>query len=235
MQDLISFWKANYYTTLLLSIVLCVTFIISLKNRKKFQLLKYIPLYTITLFLVCLSSDLHSASHIITFLRLTHYLDYFFTLLELIIFSHFYYYLINNRIIKKTIIPVNLAFFVFYVYMLVQDESFYKAVSEKTQTIVYTIEGLILLLVCLTYFIELFKKPAYLNLKNDPAFWVSTGLLFFLTCTLPFSVLENYITNSELISWLYPIFYIFYILLFSMIIRAYLCTREKPNTALNNC
>ena len=229
MQELIRYWKVHYYTELMLCIVLCITFIISLKNKKKFSLFKYIPLYTITLFLVALLCAMYNITRIVLYLHLAHYLDYFFTLLELLIFSHFYYHLINTRPIKKAIILTNLSFLILYIYLLFEDEDFHVSISEKTQNIAYTVEGIILLFICLTYLTNIFKRPPHLNLKNDPAFWISTGLFFFLTCTLPFSILENYIDQKYLNStaWLYAIFYIFYILLFLMIIRAYLC---KPET-----
>ena len=204
------------------------------KKRKKFHQLKYIPLYVLSLLLVLFFNSMYSTTYINRyqaklFAGLADFLDYSFTLLELIIFSHFYYNLIINPTIKKLILLLNLIFIPFFVYMLIKDEKFYKTISEITQNLVYTTEGIILLLICLSYFIELFKRPPHLNLKNDPVFWVSTGLLFFLSCTLPFSILETQIrkNHSDLIYWMYPIFYIFYILLFLMIIRAYLCKPEK--------
>lgn len=228
MKDLIRYWKVHYYTEPLLCIVLCITLLVSLKNKKKFSSLKYIPLYTITLLLVALCA-IYNINRTVIFLFFAHHLDYFFTLLELLIFSHFYYHLINNHPIKKAIILTNLASFILYIYLLLEDKDFHVSISEKTQNIAYTVEGVILLLICLTYLTNIFKKPSYLNLKNDPVFWISTGLFFFLTCTLPFSILENYIDKNYLNStaWLYSIFYIFYTLLFLMIIRAYLC---KPET-----
>ncbi len=232
MQNLIEFWKDYYYIEPILDIVLCVTLIISLKKRKKFNNLYYIPLYILSLLLVCIFNALHSLSYAYhlqgLFRGFADYLDYIFTLTELIIFSHFYYNLTNNTTIKKLIVPINLGVFTFFVSLFITDKEFYKSISEKTQNVTYTTEGVILLLLCLSYFIELFKKPPILKLKNEPAFWVSTGLLFFLACTLPFSLLENYIReqHSNLLFWTYPIFYIFYILLFLMIIRAYLCKQK---------
>lgn len=234
MQDLINFWEKFYFIEPVLGIVLCIALTISIKNRKKFNHLQYISLYVISLLLVCIFNALYVISytnryHADLFSVFADYSDYFFTLVELIIFSHFYYNLIHSTIFKKIILLLNLMFLPFFVYMLAEDKEFYAAISEKTQNIVYTVEGVVLLPICLSYFMELFRRPASLNLKNDPSFWISTGLLFFLACTLPFSVLENHVRKnySQLMYWMYPIFYIFYILLFLMIIRAYLCKPEK--------
>ena len=114
MQELIRYWKVHYYSELLLCLVLCITFIISLRNRKYFAAMKYIPLYTITLFLTSVSAALYKISHINNYLRLAHYLDYFFTFLELITFSHFYYSLISNRIVKKSNHSGKQLFFIFF-------------------------------------------------------------------------------------------------------------------------
>ena len=230
MQELINFWKSYYYTEPALNIVLCISLIASLLKRKKFTQLKYIPLYISSLLIVGFCSALYNG-HYISHLSfgLADYVDYFFTLIELLIFSHFYYNLTSNIAVKKLVISLNLIFSAFFLYMLITDKEFSSSISVTTKNQVYTIEGIVLLLICLSYFFELFKKPPLSKLKNDPVFWVSTGLLFFLTCTLPFSFLENYIRkyHHNLLYWTYPIFYIFYILLFLMIIRAYLCKPQK--------
>ena len=201
---------------------------------KRHKNLKYIPLYIGTLLLVFASANayillLNNKYYAPFFLGLTNYIDYTFTYIELIIFSNFFYRLTLLPNVKKLIIILTIAFTFFFIFMLITDNYFWASVSSRTQTRVYTVEAIILLLFCLLYFIELFKKFPSENLKKESSFWVSTGLLFFLTCTLPFSFLENYVRRNLTSSWFafYSIFYIFYILLFLMIIRAYLCKPEK--------
>jgi len=163
------------------------------------------------------------------FWALTEYSDYAFTVFEIMIFSLFYYRLIDSPMLKRFIIITNLVFFLFSVYMFCASQAFYQFIFQITKSTVYTVEGVIILLICLSYFIQLFKKPPILNLKNEPVFWISTGALFFFAGTLPYSVLENYLIRNyrELYFPSYAIFYIFYALLFLMIIRAYLCKPEK--------
>lgn len=118
-----------------------------------------------------------------------------------------------------------------FLYMALVDKEFYQNISENTQSKVYTVEAVILLLLCSFYYFELFRKKPSVNLKNEPAFWISTGLLFFMACTLPFSFLDNYIAYyyPHLHRVLYPIFDVFYILLFAMLIKACLCRPVKTN------
>jgi hypothetical protein len=140
------------------------------------------------------------------------------------ILSRFYYRLIKSRQVKKSIIIINVLFALFFMYMGITDERIYHGLSISTHSTVYTTEGVILLLICSFYFFELFQKTPFVNLRNEPAFWISTGLLFFMACTLPYSFLVNYIAKyyPHLLFVSYSIFYVFYILLFATIIRAYL-------------
>jgi hypothetical protein len=230
MQHILYYWKGQFYTPLIKDIILIVTLWIAIKNRGKFPILKYMPVYTFTLLLASLAlisawiaSDLGFYPEF--FFGLDGYIDYLFTLVEMVIFSHFYYQLIKNRVVKRIILITNVLFIGFFVYMAIPVNGRYSDISEEKQAVVYTIESLILLFPCIYYVIELFKKQPTPTLKNQPEFWVSTGILFFMACTLPYSLLENYISkniDSTTMAW-YSIFHVFYILLFLMIIRAYLC------------
>lgn len=235
IQKIIHYWSVSFFTEPLLGIVLCIALAVALKNRKKHVLLKYIPLYiTIFLFIIITGPitfvipEKKYSYKIIN--SLNEYADYFFTLLEMIIFSHIYYWLTDNTTIKRVIFFVNAFFVSFFLYMLFRDRHFPEYISQTTQEEVYTVEGILLLPICISYFVQLFRKPPYPNLKNEPGFWISAGMLSFLACTLPYSILENYVSKGSffLLLQLYSIFYIFYILLFLAIIRAYLCKPKKP-------
>ncbi|MGZ8557320.1 MAG: hypothetical protein ACXWWC_03260, partial [Chitinophagaceae bacterium] len=49
-------------------------------------------------------------------------------------------------------------------------------------TITYSLGCLLIVIFCFYYFLELFKLPKSVKLKNNPAFWICTGLLFFYCC-----------------------------------------------------
>lgn len=234
MEHLIRNWQNQFYLSTLQDVVLIIALFVSIKNRKKFTILRYLPFYTFCL----LAASLSMASYYFAkdenfylnfFFGFPEYVDYFFTLIELTIFSHFYFQLIENIIVRKVIITLNLFFIIFFIYMAVTDKNFYQFISETTQSKVYTVESIILLFVSSFYFIELFKKLPFITLKNQPVFWVSTGVFFFMVCTLPYSLLENYIRKNypSALMTSYTIFHVFYTLLFLMIIRAYLCKPEK--------
>jgi len=229
MRTLLDYWNEQYYTQPLLLCVLFITLVISIRKRKKFPSLNYIPLYVISLLLPISGGPIFDLDLLSPNIKFYHYLDYFFTLIELWVFSVFYHRTLKSKFVKKLIIQVNVWFVPLYIYYLVTDRLFYHAISEETQSTVYTIEAFLIAVPCFNYFIELFKFPPTKSLRNDPAFWISTGILFFIVCTLPFSIIENHLAEIDLKATrrLYSLFFIFYVVLFCMIIRAYLCKLKE--------
>ena len=234
MKHIYQHWKECFFTELLLVVVILIALCIALLNRKKHRALRYFPYYFICLLAVFVSLYVNIYSRKIYAFSLTrfnfhHYIDYFSTLVELVVFVHFFTIVIENKLFKKVSYSLVLFFTIYYLIELYLDKRFIRSISETTQARVYTIESLILLLPCFFYFYELFKKPPILNLRQEPSFWIASGLSFFVTCTLPYSLLENYLRQNYLylMTALYSVFYIFYILLFLMIIKAYTCRQKE--------
>lgn len=229
MNEFLTRAARQFYTVWILVFVLIIALAIGIKQRRKFESLRFLPLYASWLLfghiIIVLGYPSRRGS---VMYMIGSYVDYFFTLLELAIFSQLYYRTVNIWLFRSIIVVVNIAFLIFFCLMALADYGFPFFISEETESKVYTVEGVLLLTQCAVYFVQLFKRIPSLNLKNEPIFWVSVGLLFFLSCTLPYSILENYIDrNYPSYSYMtYSIFYIFYILLFIMIIRAYLCQVE---------
>jgi len=161
--------------------------------------------------------------------RIDRLVDHFFTLIELCIFSDFFRKLIKSAFRGKIIKILTGLFVLFFILTIIKEPLIFRDISYRTLNITYTIEAIILLIFCLLYYFELFKSPPVLVLLNEPSFWVSTGLFFFLSCTLPYSLLENYLVKNyfDLEIEFYALFYIFYSLLSVMLIRAYLCKPVK--------
>ncbi len=233
MEKIYLHWKVCFFTEAILVMLLFVALWISLKNRKKHAEMKFFPFYIsclLTVFFSVYTSLCSSIAYQFTVSRFnfSNYIDYFFILIELFVFTHFFSKIISNRKIKLILICLSTAFIPYFFIELYSDRYFPRSISETIQSRVYTVESLILLFPCFVYFYELFKKAPTLDLKNEPSFWIVTGWSFFATCTLPYSLMENYLrqNHSALMTELYSVFYIFYSLLFIMIIRAYLCKRN---------
>lgn len=64
---------------------------------------------------------------------------------------------------------------------------------ETFHTMTYSIGCLLIVVISMYYFYELFQRPRSIDLKKEPAFWIATGLLFFYICTLPILGALNYL------------------------------------------
>src|SRR5262245_35247068 len=133
--------ESQYFSHPILILVLIFSIIISIRNRKKFKILGWFPIYLISFLVSSFSNDmLYVVSLRPFFIPFSQYADYVFTLLELLVFSNLYYRIIYNRTVKNMILFVNMAFLVYFIYMGILDDHFLSGISELTQSKVYTVE-----------------------------------------------------------------------------------------------
>ena len=57
---------------------------------------------------------------------------------------------------------------------------------EKTFSVITIIESISLTPFCFYYFYELLNTPPFLKITKDPAFWITTGILFLFVCITPY-------------------------------------------------
>lgn len=219
-----------FYIWGILYLVTITGLIVATTKRKKNSLLKNFIVYFAFFLFDIIGCDIYQLFFNKLNFRYDEYIDYLFTLVELLIFSIFFYNILNNTILKKLIQVITLAFILFAIVSILTNKYFYYAISQQARNRIYTIEAIVLIFYCVFYYIGLFKKSIYPDLINEPSFWIVTGISFFMICTLPYSLMEIYLLkNFKLIGYqLYSIFYVFYILLFIMIIKGFYC---KPNLA----
>ena len=234
MNKLIEVWKASYFTDPLLTIVLIILLIIALKKRKNYPQFKLFPIYFALFIILKLEQFIYfpffyRGVHPAFYVRLYNYFDCLVTLSEFFVFMYFFYSILNGSKLKKIIIALTTVGLIIFFFIIFHDLFSYQKLEYVSLNNIYIIELLILLLSCSFYYIELFRSNPVLKLTNTPDFWVAGGLTFYLACTLPITIIIPYIfkTNSLLYLNLYSIIYLFYILLFLMTIRAYLCKPEK--------
>ncbi len=93
-------------------------------------------------------------------------------------------------------------------------------------SITYGIGSLLLIGVCIYYFLQLLSFPNQEVLVKQPQFWISSGLLFSFSCDFPFFCLNNFYSNliSEKI-WpiLTSVNHIINIVFYSLFVVAFLC------------
>lgn len=92
-------------------------------------------------------------------------------------------------------------------------------------TYTFIIGSIIMVICCIYYFYQRMKFPDSQSLLRDPTFWLSTGLLFFYTCSLPIFGLNNFVANIPL--YIYNSFYLINqllnIILYSLFMISLLC------------
>lgn len=144
----------------------------------------------------------------------------FFTVVEFSFYLWIISLIINNRLIKK----ITRAVLILYAMaatvniIFIQEMKFF-------HTTTYSIGCLLIVGVCIYYFFELFKLPKSVKLKNSPAFWICSGLLFFYCCGFPLFGLSNFLSGISklIIKNFYAIIIILNIFLYSLFTIAFLC------------
>jgi hypothetical protein len=127
-----------------------------------------------------------------------------------------------ERIIRVTII--------FYAFAATTNILFIQKM-KTFHTITYALGCLLIVLFCIFYFFELFRQPKSVKLKNTPAFWICSGLLFFYCCGFPLYGFINYWSGIKFIAKNFDkIFTILNIFLYSLFTIAFLCIRTRKYT-----
>ena len=64
------------------------------------------------------------------------------------------------------------------------------------QSYSYLIGNLLIVGLTVYYFFELFKRPTFINLMKEPAFWICSALLFYYMCSFPVLSLVNILEKA---------------------------------------
>ncbi len=77
----------------------------------------------------------------------------------------------------------------------------------------------------ISYFYERIKYPGPQSLLHDPTFWISTGILFYNTCSLPLNGILNVVANmpSNFYKIIYPINVVMNIILYLLFSISFIC------------
>ena len=234
MNEVIKDWERNFYTELIVFIFLFITLYIALKKRNLFPQLKLLPIYLISFILLHLEKYLWSIFfqdryEFNTYHRIDILSNYVVSLIELFVFLYYFHFIIQTKKLKFALGLIGLIIGMFFLLRLFLLLLFTNSLTVTPLHNFYVIESLVLLFCCICYFVELFKSPPVLKLTDTFNFWVSSGLLFYLFGTFPITLITNYFfsTSTLLYGNLFTIINIFYILMFLMIVRAYLCKQVK--------
>jgi len=136
---------------------------------------------------------------------------YFFTLRQIV----------NNPIAKKIIRYVLFIYPVialFNIYFLLKNTDFH--------SVTYSVGCLLVVAICIYYFLELFQQTRMVNLLRQPAFWICSGLLFYFACSFPLYGLNDLVYRNASPTTIHNLMILFNLLdvfLYSSFIIAFVC------------
>lgn len=149
----------------------------------------------------------------------------------------FYLWVFYN-VIKRKIVKQIIAFlFVGFPLISVLNILFLQGIGNFN-SITYSLGCLMIILFSILYFFELFNVQASYRFSNDPAFWISTALLFFYSVTFPVYVSTNLMKHfsNRLGEFVFLIAGIMNIVMYSLFCVAFICqiklNRNKENNNL---
>jgi len=144
-----------------------------------------------------------------------------FLLFENIVCIGFVYSKLVSRKRKLAIVGLPIFFVIGFLLML-------KFKTMVTVFQFFLLDCISLTIPCFLYFYELFLYPSDRPLKNQPVFWVITGILFLNCMSIPL-----YLSNGLTVHDSYKAFslnFLLYALFYSLIARAFLC---RPAAVVN--
>lgn len=106
-------------------------------------------------------------------------------------FYFFFFHLVLKKYLKESKIYYIIALYV----ALALVNIFLIQGKNNFHTYTYILGCMICIILSITYFYFLFKYLTVSNLTKDVVFWISTGLLFYYSCTLPVFGIINFLTN----------------------------------------
>lgn len=136
-----------------------------------------------------------------------------------------FYLWMFSRIIHETTIKKVLKSFIWaYPLAVIINKTFIQK-GEQYHTLTAGLGSLLIVLAAIYYFYELFQSEKSVDLVREPSFWISSGLLFFYSCSFPlFSLVSHfYSPSNKIINYLASLSSLLNILLYSSFIIAFLC------------
>lgn len=231
-MNILNYLAQNFYSSVLMILVTVAALVISIRYYSRHRNLRIFTYY-IAFSLLQSTTDIfallfvpaHGKPTRIFPLVLALTTGLAFMLFEFIICNLFILHYITSPL-RRRIIRINaLGYFVLLILT-------FTLASKYIHILPYSsllLESVFLVPPCLFYFYELFQTVNLQPLKEQPSFWVITGILFLNASSIPLQLTEHFLGSYSEAA--YTLNYILYIVLFILLIKAYLCTPEKLTNA----
>lgn len=116
--------------------------------------------------------------------------------MALLVTAHLF--LLREMVVGKLVKKIVLQLLWLYPLICIVNIIFVQGISNW-QSYSYLIGNLIIVGLTVYYFFELFKRPTFINLMKEPAFWICSALLFYYMGSFPFLGLINLLVSAPLI------------------------------------
>src|ERR1700720_2260737 len=151
---------------------ICIGFLAALMISFRRDTAFYLRLFAVFLFLTLLveAIGVYSQLHDINNIALYN----IFTTVEFV----FYFFVLNQVLGKKK--AKRVVFHITWIYALLAGANiFFIQKITVFHTMTYSLGCLLVVAICIYYFLEIFQLPHSVNLARQPAFWICSGLLFY--------------------------------------------------------
>jgi hypothetical protein len=216
-----SVFTSHYFTDWILTATTLVSLVISWKHRKHKQLF-LIQIYIIaSLFIDVLSSITE-----LLFPNNKLWLDMdcvAFNLFSILEMSVIFLFITKKIYKRKTRYILKILYSSYIILCVVTWMSFPVAIISNIPYL-FGFEGIIISILCLSYFYDLMQSPLLEKIWRIPDFWVVSGLLLYFSTTCPFYWALDGLKYTPIIDVTFTsINYCLYTILFIAFIKAFLC------------
>ena len=108
------------------------------------------------------------------------------------VFEFMFYFFVLRCIITNKKIKKAINFIMLFYPLLAALNFLFLQKNSSFHSMSYTLGCILIIALCIVYFIDIFQHPQAISLLKIPAFWVCTAIMFSYCCTFPFFSLLNY-------------------------------------------
>ncbi len=231
-EKVLEIWGRNFYAEPIWFFFMLIAIFIGLKFYRKEKTYFYFILYTISGLILFPSLLVIIGSNKFNSRQKTLFIETFntiYSIIEIFTFYYYYYYIIKTKsillLMKFCFLIVILLSIVFFLKL--GDSEVLTSELNSFSFLINSTEFFFLLLPCLVYFYESFNlKINFIKpLKEIPSFWVSTGLFFYITVSLPLLLIGNNLIsyNLNIFDIMFSLHYLSLSILFICLSKAFSC------------
>lgn len=231
ISKLIQHWNSIYFSDIVVFLAELIALVVAFMYIKRYRLgrlfifyILFDALILIVGWLLIMITD--SVNETRDFTRKTNLI---IGLTELLVYSNFFVQVLTSKTIKRAILINCIVFSIIVIIYFVSRFNFITERSGYVSYLIGVVEFIFLIIPCLFYYRQLLVKPYSIRLLERPSFWIVTGIFFFSLVSVPFYLINKYLTEIEQVSanaLTAALFYTPFTLNFIFLTKAFLC--KKP-------